>query len=626
MVKYLINPWGPKQLVPILAILFLIGYFGVAEFFFLPYLLLTFFTLSLISLFKKWNGIFLVSLMLCHVLLGVTERPPTNKFPVVAYRIKTLKKQGNHYVQAIAKGYISHDKKLIPTTKQILCRISIKKSILAPGDLIYSTMPVTRIAVDPNPGAFNIKSYYHNKGVDYQSYIGDNYLLLAHEHSITNKMSTFKQCIAAQFEAHLSGESLALGKALILGDANEVSQETKQAFSATGAIHVLAVSGMHVALFAELLLLTFSYCAVQLKRKWLVLTILVVLWGYAWLTGFSPSVIRSVLMFSLVHIGQLLHRKTSANHLLGCCAYLMIIVDPKCIFDIGFQLSFLAVFGIQNYHRRIQDFWRPRNTFLGFIWNHTSVALSAQVLTVPLILYYFHTFPNYFLIANLGIVVLSSLSMYLGFAFLLLNWIPLLNACLGFLFSQALHWMNLFIQCIAALPGAIEGGFTLTNWQVILLYLLVFWLFHSTGNRKIKMLFLTVVISLLAIIRYQNHQEHHIMVIKNKTNDVLLKKGKHAFYITSQKQINDHQTFRVIQQYLSVYPTEHLRIKQLPELGKLTIDEVTFSSHHEGIKVRLKKQVYFIPKRTAQMKTNWVGPGKKLVFNDLTAEEYSLQH
>lgn len=626
MIKPLVKPWGPKQLVPLLVISFIIGHFGITKNSFLPYLLLTSFALTLMSFIKQWNGLFLISLVLCHVLLGVNERPSSTKIPIVAYRIIAMKKQGNKYVQAIAKGYITQGKKLMPTSKRILCRISTKKQNLAHGDLIYSNTPVTRIADDPNPGAFNVKAYYHNKGVEYQSFIGENYLLLAREHSLTNTMSKFKQHIAYQFEAHLSGESLALGKALILGDANEVSQETKQAFSATGAIHVLAVSGMHVALFAELLLLTFSYCAVTLKRKWLVLTILVILWSYAWLTGFSPSVIRSVLMFSLVHIGQLLYRKTSANHLLICCAYLMVIIDAKCIVDIGFQLSFLAVFGIQNYHQRIQGLWQSNNKLLKFFWDHTSVALAAQVLTLPLILYYFHTFPNYFLLANLGIVVLSSLSMYLGFAFLLLNWIPILNTILGFLFSQALHWMNLFIQCIAALPGAIEGGFTLSSWQVILLYLFIFGMLHTRGFRRIKLLSLTVVIFLLAMIRYQNQQEHHLLIIKNKTNSAILKKGTHAFYITSQEQVNDQKTYRILQQYKSVYPTEHLMIKFLPLHGKIKIDGLYFSMQHEGIKVQWKNQAYLIPKRTKEMNSKWLYPGNKLVINDLNAEEYNSQH
>ena len=616
--------FGPELIMPLLFFMFFIGHecipssllnwtIGV-----LSYIL--FLTLICIYLKKISPNYILPIFTLLHVVLGYSAKEksiPTQNESNQVYRILSLKETQANFIQAVGQRYMFNKGKIYPTDEQTACLIKTESSIV-PGDLIFTEIPSEAIKNSGNPGSFDIETYYHTKGIHRQCLMYQSYLKIGHIEPNDIWIHTLRNWLEHSFEHHLSGSSLGLAKALLLGNTSEVSQSSKQSFAATGAIHVLAVSGMHIALFAGLLLYSFGLFSRIISRYFAIIFTLIVLWGYAWLTGFSPSVMRSVTMFTLIQIGHIVQRTTHPNHILFWCAYLMYLFDPVCIYDIGFQLSFGAVYGIQTYKDRITSFWSPKAKPLKFIWEHSSIALAAQLFTTPLILYYFHTFPNYFLLANLGIVILSGLAMYLGFGFLLLGWVPLIGSLLGFVFSISLNAMDNFISLIAQIPGSVEGGFSLTLCQLLMVFAMLIWILHGNSPRWSKLSIAILLLAGISFNRYINQTETHLLVLKAKHPILVYKNNTRVTLISgafnSQKSIE-----RVLSDYQKIYPFQTLQIRILTNNHSIHINqsEIQLTQTQAVIKGKNPFRIEFSPNgsyllHTLDKKTQAITPETKL--------------
>jgi ComEC/Rec2-related protein len=584
------NTLGPELLMPLLFTAFVVGHEFIPNTE-IPWHIQGFLYAGLIAVFLKVTNhssfLVLLPILAFHTLIGMgtaEKKAPTSHKNGHAYQILDIKASRSNLVQAVGQIHELKRGSLYPTRSKTLCLIDPKKH-LQRGDFIYTLAPVSPIKNTGNPGSFDVKNYYMTKGIHLQSFVYQNYIIIGHATLWDSWIYALRTWFNRSFERHLCGPELGLAKALLLGNTTDVSQKSKASFAATGAIHVLAVSGMHVALFAELLLFSIGLFARFISRKWAILFILIILWCYAWLTGFSASVLRSVTMFSLIQIGLLLQRSAHPNYLLFWCAYLMYLFDPTCIYDIGFQLSFCAVFGIQTYNTRISSLWSPPQKILKWIWEHTSVAIAAQLFTVPLILYYFHTFPNYFLIANLGIVVLSGVSMYLGFGFLLLGWIPMLGDLIGQIFSLSLTLMNQFIRIIAQIPGAVEGGFSLTTGQLVLFIFGLLWILHSYAPWWTKYTLGLGLVLGLSGIRHNNQMETHLMILNARSPVLIYKQKTHVVMLSGPR--NSQRTLgRLLTDYRKIYPFSTSHIQTVSEQSNVRIKGITFRFRREDIAIR----------------------------------------
>ncbi|MCE2778665.1 MAG: ComEC/Rec2 family competence protein [Algoriphagus sp.] len=266
-----------------------------------------------------------------------------------------------------------------------------------------------------------------------------------------------------------------------------MGKEVKQAYSATGTQHILAVSGLHVGIIYSILLLPLTYFKQEghaLRKSYLIL-VMGLIWIYALMTGFSPSVVRAVVMFSLVTLGQMRKRKPSIWNILSFSALLLLVLDPGVRTDLGFQLSYLAVAGIVGLQPLILQVWSPPNRVLDYFWQMAAVTLAAQLITSPLTIHYFHTFPTYFLLANLLIVPLSYLILCVGVPFLLLAWIPFFGRVLGAIVDFLLLLQNEVTYLIQDLPAALWQGIHLSFAGMLaiwgLLWVLGNW---ELGDRK----------------------------------------------------------------------------------------------------------------------------------------------
>lgn len=515
-------------------------------------------SLSAIFIWKKRHYSAVIACGICLFIVGGFKQENIPKLPQqqgFVFRLNKVVKK-NENVTATAEWFALKNQVLVPSGIQVNCNLQYSNK-LANGTLIYTTTVPRRIEKNSNPGAFDAFSYYQNKHIYYQAFLGADFLVIGQKKEWDHYIADLREFLSIALSKHLSGESFPLAKALLLGDASTINPSIKKDFSITGAIHVLAVSGMHIALFAQLLLFTFGQFAKWISKVNALVICIIVLWFYAILTGLSPSVLRSVLMFTLIQIGVFIGRDSPDNHILLFCAWIMISLDRNCIYDLGFQLSFLAVFGISNYQKKIKELFQPLNRMLSFFWEATAVAVAAQLFTIPIILYNFHTFPNYFLFANLLVVVISSIAMYLGFAYLFLNFVPLLGYLLGELFHYTLKAMHRGLNLIAHLPGSVANGFQLSNWMVLILFAAILIFMHGNRLKSFRFLPITIICTYLIFNRLENQISAHFILLKSDLPIALIKekdqgliifpKGKDSTQLKSKVQ-------RIIDDYHKVYP------------------------------------------------------------------------
>ena len=361
---------------------------------------------------------------------------------------------------------------------------------LVPGQVIWVPKNPESLAPPTFPNEFDYKGYLASKGIHFRQFLGKNVLVLPIPQTFQFKfvLEHLRHYFAKVIERYvIRPESKQIALALLLGQKESLGKEVKQAYSATGTQHILAVSGLHVGIIYSILLLPLTYFKQEghaLRKSYLIL-VMGLIWIYALMTGFSPSVVRAVVMFSLVTLGQMRKRKPSIWNILSFSALLLLVLDPGVRTDLGFQLSYFAVAGIVGLQPLILQAWSPHNRVLDYFWQMAAVTLAAQLITSPLTIHYFHTFPTYFLLANLLIVPLSYLILCVGVPFLLLAWIPFLGRVLGAIVDFLLLLQNEITYLIQDLPAALWQGIHLSFAGMLAIWgLLWVWGNWELGNRK----------------------------------------------------------------------------------------------------------------------------------------------
>ncbi len=362
---------------------------------------------------------------------------------------------------------------------------------LHPGQVIWVPANPEPVAPPSFPDEFNYKRFLAAKGIHFRQFLGKKLqvLPLKPSNELNFAMEHLRHYFAGVIDQYVQRpESKQIALALLLGQKESLGKEVKQAYSATGTQHILAVSGLHVGIIYSILLLplTFFKQKGKLLQKSYLILVLGLIWIYALMTGFSPSVVRAVVMFSLVTLGQMRKRKPSIWNILAFSALLLLVLDPAIQTDLGFQLSYLAVAGIVGLQPILLRMWTPSNRVLDYFWQMATVTLAAQLITSPLTLHYFHTFPTYFLVANLLIVPLSYIILCAGVPFLLLAWIPMVGSFLGAIVDFLLFVQNEITYTLQEFPAALWQGIYLSLAGMLAIWgMLWIWGNWELGNRKI---------------------------------------------------------------------------------------------------------------------------------------------
>ncbi|NJO01523.1 MAG: ComEC family competence protein [Bacteroidia bacterium] len=312
--------------------------------------------------------------------------------------------------------------------------------------LIIYGMP-HRLEDPKNPDEFNYRAYLANKNIYHQHFINpQQYQLLerASGFTIMGLATHIRSYCAGLFRQFVhADQAYAIAVALVLGVRSDLDSSLQDAYAATGLMHVLSVSGLHVGFVVWLLNLALGRLREHPQGGYAYAgIILTILWAYACITGLSPSVLRAVTMFSFVVVGMAMRKRRSTYNTIAASAFGLLICDPFLVWSVGFQLSYLAVLGIIYLQPLIYRWVVLPNRFADYLWQLASVSLAAQFATFPLGIYYFHQFPNYFLLANLLVLPLVQFILYLGLALLMLAWLPLVNQVLGYLLTGMIEGIN----------------------------------------------------------------------------------------------------------------------------------------------------------------------------------------
>lgn len=292
------------------------------------------------------------------------------------------------------------------------------------------------------------------------------------------RMLDYRQHLAHQYESHhVEHQDYAIVAAMTLGDKTNLSQDTRHTFSSSGASHVLAISGLHIGIIFQMLILLLGR---NKKHQLFSLPLsLLAIWAYVFFIGLPASAVRSAFMISVYCFSLLTRRNSPAINSLALAAIIMLLINTTYLFDVSFQLSFSAVLSILLLYKHIFRLLPQRVTFFGpikWIWGMMSVSLAAQIGTAPLIAYYFGTLSYYSLVSSLIAIPAATIILYTSLALLIASaFISLasLQDFLSIILSFVATLTQRALEAIAQLPGASIEGIKINIPQLGLIYVTI---------------------------------------------------------------------------------------------------------------------------------------------------------
>lgn len=348
--------------------------------------------------------------------------------------------------------------------------------LLRTGDRIVFSPELSGIENKGNPEEFDYRKYLAYNMIFSSDYLaGDDWRLVDDEAvGFRPKLSRLRMKLVGLLrDFGLSDDELGVMSAMTMGYSDILSDEIRHAYSSAGAMHILAVSGLHVGIIYGIIVFLLSFIRND-KLNWLkvVLTISLI-WLYALFTGLSPSVSRASLMFSLMSLGKLQKNSPGSLNAVFASMFILLVINPYNLVNIGFQLSYSAVIGIIILQPRLYAIFEVKNKFLDWIWSLTTVSVAAQLATMPLCFYYFHQFSNYFLLTNYVMIPISTIAIWTCFIFFAVSWIPYVSTAVAYCLSWLAKAMNYACLTIEGLPFSTAQDIYIDVPQMILLFAII---------------------------------------------------------------------------------------------------------------------------------------------------------
>ena len=379
-----------------------------------------------------------------------------------------------------------------------------------------------------NPDQFDYGNYLIQKSILAQMYVDGYDVKVSSKIDIdfwyySDQLRT--KIIENLRKSGFANDELNVVAALILGQQQDISPEILHDYQFAGAIHILSVSGLHIGFI--LLFITFLLKPLPKNKLGSYIKLGIVLcslWSFAVLAGLSPSVVRSVTMFSFVAVGMHLKRRTNVFHTLLVSIFFILLFQPAFLFDVGFQLSYVALFFILWLQPLLSGLWTPKNKILTYFWDILTVSFAAQIGAFPLSIYYFHQFPGLFFITNLIVLPGLGIIMALGVFVMVLaafGYVPIL-------LSKALEWsvflLNKTINWVASFERFIIQDIPFNIYLLISLNLLIvtliIWFKKPSYNKMIAVLASVIVLQITyfgTIWSIQNQKELIVFNVKKST-------------------------------------------------------------------------------------------------------------
>ena len=418
---------------------------------------------------------------------------------------------------------------------------SLAKTLHA-GDVLYITAEPKPITPALNPNQFDYAGYMAKQNIFGQIKLKNNYIIAGQQKGFNYHINRLRETLTGSFAIHhypLPVQNLI--NALMFGQRQDMEKGMNSDYINAGVIHVLAISGLHFTLLFAI----FNWLLAPLKRfrkfgaTGHFISILVLMWLFALITGLSASVVRAVVMFSFLMTGELLARRVNTLNSLAISALVLLLAKPAFLFDAGFQLSYMAVLGIVVLQPFYKKWKRSKYTLIAKTQDLVAVSLAAQVFVLPISLYYFNQFPLLFLIANIIVIPLSDIILILGLITLALNFtIPSVSIWVGKVLEYCIIFMNAVVKWVASFDGLVLKNIPFTLLMDLCLYGVIGFGVWYLYDKKFK-LALAALVSLLAlqlayiVTAYNLEQKSELVVFNNYGHTLIAQKTGDSITISS---------------------------------------------------------------------------------------------
>ncbi|WP_315162595.1 ComEC/Rec2 family competence protein [Capnocytophaga leadbetteri] len=392
------------------------------------------------------------------------------------------------------------------------------------------------IAPPKNPYQFDYKTYMERKGIYWRAYIQSIGHINQNSKSkeIKSHIEYLRNYLANTIDKHFNNESASVLKTLLLGKRNDLDEELYQNYVDAGAVHILAISGLHVGIITSILLFFLQKIPNTLLSYRLIryLTLSIGLWAFALIAGSSPSVLRATLMFNLIGLSLLIRDKGGRFDSLMLSMLFLLLINPSYLYDVSFQLSYAAVFSILTFYPIALRWWFPENKYVRYLWSLVAVGFTAQIVVIPISLYYFHQFSILFFISNLVVVPLLQPILILGILCLLLASTVGLPNIIIFITEKLIWLMNTVIRLIAEQEFFIIRNIqfnTLTLIASLLIVISIIWWRHYLHQKAVKAILISIFI-LQVVLFYNKYQlsttEEMLIFSKYKEKVIAIRQGQ----------------------------------------------------------------------------------------------------
>jgi competence protein ComEC len=538
----------------------------------------------------------------------------------------------------IVRSIISNNS-ILPTSGKILLYFD-NKTIEKPkyGDVFFVKGNPQEIASPKNPEEFDYQNYMRRQNISYQQY-----LRIENLEKEGNEPPDILINFALRTNAHADSilttfvegkNQYGVANAMILGQRDDLSNDLMQAYSAAGAIHVLSVSGLHVGVIYAVLLLMFGFLKKRGKSGKIGFFILIfsILWFYAFVTGLSSPVLRSSVMFSIFLIAETFNKNKDGYNTTALSAFVILLYNPNFLFNVGFQLSYLAVFGMIHFQPKLNPIFiidKKKSWFHWLAdrtWKVTTVAVAAQIATFPITIYYFHQFPNFFILANPLVILLSSIVLVCGLGYVILASIFLyfdfatITSWLGQCLKYTILWLNETVLFFEKLPYSITKFLWISTYEMWLLYGLIFGFIALWKTRKFAWVWINcgivsnlILLSILGNIQRKDQTAFSILSVPKHTAITLIE-GKKALILGDYSFLNSRKDvgFRVNNYWSSRGVRDTLKIDLLEK----------YNSVNNVVKVQSKDSIAVI----AWKEKTFLWIGKNMKHKDLQVKKVSFDY
>jgi competence protein ComEC len=442
----------------------------------------------------------------------------------VVLRITKILKSGFYQDKYAAEVLFVHTDK---TRGAILLNIqkdSLQQRLTIDDQILVQTI-FKEVPPPLNPKQFNYKEYLAKQGIQHQVFITNRQFLKQSNsrRSFVGLSEKFRSNIQQSLLKHnFKRDELAVISALLLGQRQEISKELLTDYASAGAIHILAVSGLHVGII--LLILSFLFKPLEGVKNGSYLKafcIVLFLWMFAFIAGLSASVVRAVTMFTFLAIGQSFQRKKVVEFSLISSMLFLLIVKPMFLFDVGFQLSYLAVFGIIWVQPKLVTLYTPRFLLDKKIWQLITVSIAAQVGILPLSIYYFQQFPGLFVLSNLVIIPFLGAILIVGILVIFMSLLHMLPSFLAAAFGFVISLMNGFVSWVAKQEQFLLKEISISFLMMLGCYFLVFlgilFLIQKTPKRLIYFLVAILLVQSIYFFEEKTANEKEAFIVFHKS-------------------------------------------------------------------------------------------------------------